>query len=97
MDNENLVDEDFAEHDAKVKIITEAVAGLWPKFGPRGMQPEAIFEGAVRGAAVVALSLGATAIDVAELLEDMAAGFRDLKPPRLRLVKGGAPDAGPKR
>lgn len=93
MDNRTTSDEDFAEHDAKVKIITEAVAGLWPKFGPRGMQPEAIFEGAIRGAAVVALSLGATPIDVAELLEDMADGFRDLRPPRLRLIKGRVADA----
>lgn len=80
---------EFAEHDAKVKIITEAVAALWPKFGPAGMPPEAIFEGAVKGAAVVLLSIGARPGEVAGLLEDMAAGFRDLAPPRLRVVDGG--------
>ncbi|RUW26940.1 hypothetical protein [Mesorhizobium sp. M4B.F.Ca.ET.013.02.1.1] len=85
--------EDFTQHDANVKLIMEAVAGLWPKFGPKGMPPECIVEGAIRGAGAVLLSLGAKPHDVAGILDDMAAGFRDLDPPKLRLVHSRASQA----
>lgn len=85
--------DDFAAHDAKVKIIMDAVAGLWPKFGPHGMPPECIFEGAVRGASAVLLSLGMRPLGVADLLDDMAAGFRDLTAPKLKVVDGGKRDS----
>jgi hypothetical protein len=79
-------DDQFAEHDAKVRIVTDAVASLWPQFGPRGMPPECIFEGAIRGVGAILLSLGAKPAEIADLLDDMATGFRDLAPPKLRVV-----------
>lgn len=67
----------LADHAMSVQAIAEAVAKLMQRFGPMGVTPEAVFEGAVKGAAAMIvttreLSLG----EVADLLEGMADGFR---------------------
>lgn len=68
-------------HDRQVAAITQAVAKMLPAFGPKGFSPEAIFEGGVKGACVammVGRDIGADAI--AELLDDLAAAFRENPP-----------------
>lgn len=84
------VENEIEAHDAKCKLVTGAIVELWQRLAVRGMQPECMFEGAVRGAGVVLLSVGTRPCDVADLLSDMANGFRDLAPPKLRVIEGGA-------
>lgn len=67
-----------APHDRQVKAVAAATAKLLVKLAPQGFTPEAIFEGAVKGAAVQMiaardLSLG----EAAELLDAVADGFRE--------------------
>lgn len=62
----------------QVDAVTAAVAKLLVKLGPAGFTPEAIFEGAVKGAAVQLIaSRNLSTIDVADLLADVAEAFRD--------------------
>lgn len=78
---------DIERHDRDVRALTIAVANLLPKFGPAGVTPEAIFEGAVRGGGVALLSATpASPDDVANLLDAIASSFRDLGRPQLRVV-----------
>lgn len=75
-------------HDRQVAAVTTAVAKLILKVGPLGFTPEAIFEGAVKGGAVLLLSTtSAKAADVAELLITLGEEFRSLDKPALRVVQ----------
>ena len=63
-----------------------AIAKLSERFADT-FTPEAIFEGAVKGGAVVLLSCPAVAAaDVADLLEAIATEFRQLGAPKLSLA-----------
>ena len=65
-------------HESQVAAITRSVANLLPTFGPRGFTPEAIFEGAVKGAAVAMMAgRDVGAAEIAALLDDLAAAFRE--------------------
>ena len=80
-------DADLALHDRQARAIMEAVAELMPRFGPQGFTPEAVFEGAVKGAAVVLLRAGAAPKDVARILEEMGGSLVDIiERPKLKLV-----------
>lgn len=69
-------DEMIEEHDRNVRLVAEAVFGLVAKFQPQGMTPVAVFEGAIRGGALaMALGNGETPQNIAESLEEIAAGF----------------------
>jgi hypothetical protein len=64
-------------HARSVKAVAAAVAKLYLRFGPEGMTPEAIFEGAIKGSATAMMALRALSLgEVAELLERMAASIR---------------------
>lgn len=87
--NAKREDEDpIQTHDRQAKAITKAVAGLLTRFGPLGFTPEAIFEGAVRGGAVVLLGgTNASVSDVADLLSEVGNEFRDLAKPNFTVVQ----------
>jgi hypothetical protein len=78
---------DEAMHDAQARAVTQAVVNINAE-APDTFPPNAVFDGAVRGGAVVLLAkTRATPADVASLLEAIAAEFRQLEPPaRLALV-----------
>lgn len=64
-------------HARKVEIVTTAVVSLLERFGPQGLTSTAIFEGAVKAAAVVMIGeRGASTDDVADLLEQFATALR---------------------
>lgn len=64
---------------AQVDAIMRAVSELLPRFGPQGVPPEVIAEGAVKGAAVILMrGLGCTLFDVADVMDGFAEGFRNL-------------------
>lgn len=70
----------LAEHDRNVRIVAGAVYGLLGQFGPRGLAPLSILEGAVRGAAQAMLQGNhSTPEEVAEYLEGCAAGMRRIR------------------
>lgn len=71
-------DDPLSLHDRQAKSITDAVAKLWIRFGPEGYTPEAIFEGAVKGAVVqLVAGTGCSAGAAAVMLEEIAAGLLD--------------------
>ena len=74
-------DDDLALHTRQVQAVTAAVAKLPAVLRDshgRDFDPEAVFEGAVKGAAVQLIALrGVGAEVVAELLEDLARAFRE--------------------
>lgn len=80
-------DEEQMMRARQVRAVTSAVAKLLPRLAGDGFTPEAIFEGSIKGAAVQMIASGASAETVAELLDDMAAAFRDLDRPNLTLVQ----------
>lgn len=68
-------------HARKVEIVTTAVVSLLERFGPQGLTSTAIFEGAVKAAAVVMIGeRGASTDDVADLLEQFATALRGNSP-----------------
>lgn len=70
-------DQLLAEHDRNVQTVAEAVFGLVAKFAPQGMTPVAVFEGALKGAALaMALHQGDTPADIADLLDEAADAMR---------------------
>lgn len=70
-------------HDRQTKAIMAAAAEMLPTFLPRGFTVEAIFEGLIKGAAVVAMKgRGSTVFDIADMLDDFAAGFRHVPDPK---------------
>lgn len=72
-------DDPLSLHDRQVKAITAAVAKLGVQFGPQGFTPEAIFEGAVKGAAVQLIAAtDCSGAEVASLLDQISAGLRDV-------------------
>jgi hypothetical protein len=74
-------------HDRQVEVVRDAVAKLFERFGPKGLLPEAVFEGSVKGGAIALIAgSNATADEVANLLETIAEGFRHLDRPQLRVV-----------
>lgn len=75
------------EHHRQVRAVMAAVAKLTTPASPMPCTPEAVFEGATKGAAVALLENGASADDVAGLLTDMAAAFAELDKPQLRIVQ----------
>lgn len=75
-------------HDRQVRAVSAAVAKLSTNLAPAEFTPEAVFEGAVKGGAAAILSLtDATAEQVANLLNDLAEGFRELERPSFRVVQ----------
>jgi hypothetical protein len=69
---------DLVQHARHVDTIAAAVAKLFVRFGPQGLSPEALFEGAVKGGAVAIMTARELdAWEVAALLEDLADAFRD--------------------
>lgn len=75
-------------HDFEVRAVMAALAKLTTPAAPHPCQPEAVFEGAIKGAAVAIMAHSdATVTDVADLLENMADGFRDLAGPNLHVVQ----------
>lgn len=79
--------DDSERHDRQVAVIRDAIVKLLVRFGPLGITPEAIFEGAIRGASIQLIAArGLTAEEVANLLRDMATGFENLDKPNLRIV-----------
>lgn len=74
-------DDDLVLHKRQVEAVMAAVAKLPVALRDghgREFAAEAVFEGAVKGAAVQLIALrGADAEAVAELLEDMARAFRE--------------------
>lgn len=80
MSNSEPTDDQLIDqHDANVRKVAESVAGLVQKFAPHGMTPVAVFEGAIRGAALsMILHQGDTPQEVADMLDTFAAGFRAL-------------------
>ena len=74
-------DDDLAVHSRQVQAVMQAVAklpvALRDRHG-REFEAEAVFEGAVKGAAAQLIALrGIGASEVAELLEDLARAFRE--------------------
>lgn len=77
-----------AMHDRQVRAVMTAIAKLTTKAAPQQCSAAAVFEGAVRGGALAVLAHSdATAADIAELLENFAAAFRDLAPPNFHVVQ----------
>ena len=73
------------DHIRRVEAVTTGVTKL--SLLP-AMTPEAVFEGAVRAAAIVMLATREVTADyVAEMLRDMASGLENLDEPNLSLVK----------
>ncbi|NOT39304.1 MAG: hypothetical protein HOP13_02310 [Alphaproteobacteria bacterium] len=63
-------DELMARHDRNVSVVTEAVAGLLPRFASKGMTPVCVFEGAIKGGTLALMATGSTPAEVADLLEE---------------------------
>lgn len=76
--NKPEVDDRQDLHERTVVAVTEAVAGLMKQFGGRGLTPEACFEGAVKGAAVVMIAHGLTPGQTAGLLTDFAGALGEV-------------------
>lgn len=81
-DRPTLEGERIAElHARQVRAVTEAVAKLPVHLRDahgHEFTPEAVFEGAVKGAAVQLIAMtGCGAADVAALLADLAAAFEE--------------------
>lgn len=83
-----MTNENIELHDRQVAAVTSSVAKLLPALATQGFTPEAIFEGAVKGGATALLAgTDANPETVASLLEEMAAAFRDLEAPNIRVVQ----------
>lgn len=65
-------------HDRHARQITKAMAGLLTRFGAAGLTPEAVCEGAIKGAGVVMISAGLQPSEFAALLHDLAREFETL-------------------
>lgn len=85
--NEPEATRDLALHDRQARAIMESVAELLPRFEPQGFTAEAVFEGAVKGAAVVLLRAGASPKDVARILGEMGDSLvHIMERPKLHVV-----------
>lgn len=74
--------EEIARHDRQADRVAAAVAALLERFGPAGLGPDAIAEGAIRGGVQVLIVAGATPGEVVAVLRGMAdaiEGAGDLK------------------
>ena len=64
---------DQETHDRQVRAIMTAVGKLWVRFGPEGFTPEAIFEGAIKGAmAQMIAATGCGPDEISKMLHEMA-------------------------
>lgn len=80
-------DEIVAAHDRHVVIVRDAVVSLVQRFGPSGLGPLAVLEGAVKGAVIALIAARmATIGEAADLLEEMADQCR-----RASTEQGAAP------
>ncbi|MCI5078250.1 hypothetical protein [Oricola sp.] len=80
--------DDIERHDREVRAVMSALAKLTTPAAPHPCRPEAVFEGAIKGAAATIMAhTDATAADVADLLENIAHSFRDLARPNLHVVQ----------
>lgn len=66
---------DNPNEPAQVLAVQKAVSNLIIKLG---FDSAVVFEGALKGGAAALLAKGAKPSDIAEMLEDFAAAFRDL-------------------
>lgn len=70
-------------HIAQVDAISKSVYELLPNFAAKDFTPEAVFEGAVKGATVVMMTgRGLTLFEVADMLSDFADGLRAVRDPK---------------
>lgn len=64
--------------DAWVKSVAHSVAELHKQFEAKGCNSAVVLEGAIKGAAIACMLDGATPMDLAEVLDGFADGFREL-------------------
>ena len=83
--------EELKIHDRRVASVIDAVAKL---SALPIMTPEAVFEGAIKAAAIVMLSASDRSItDVATMIRNIADALEAVEPPKLTLVRQGTADA----
>lgn len=86
-ENDESENAEHEKHDRQARAVTDALVKLNTNLAPVQFSPEAIFEGAIKGGAVVLISrLGCSGEDIADLLTEMAEAFRDLDNERIHAV-----------
>lgn len=70
-------------HELQVRAVERAVSRLLTK----GIEPDALFEGAVKGGAAAMIESGSKRGEVAELLRTMADAFSRIDGKTLRVVQ----------
>ena len=78
-------EQEHAVHDRQVAAVQSSVGQLPLRTG---FAAEAVFEGAVKGAAIALMAISdASADDVAGMLENIAESFKSLDLPKMRVVQ----------
>jgi len=72
MSTDTNIEEIVERHDRQADHIAGAVARLLEQFGPKGLTPDALCEGAIRGGIQAIVTAGATQADVVAILRGMA-------------------------
>ncbi|MCO6389444.1 hypothetical protein GTW25_00165 [Aliihoeflea aestuarii] len=71
-------------HELQVRAVSRSVSRL---VSHTGYAPEAIIEGALRGASAIGIGMGSSADEMAALVENFAFGLRNLDKPDLKVVQ----------